>query len=872
MTVPHDEDASQIHQIVFRWAGNRSGAGAGITAVAQSCGERDAREMAEQLGPILRVRGGDQRSIVRVIWNDRAVLVRRRPKADAQGRGSTVCHALLSPPRFLTASFCLGLGASPWGDDNWTQASGTLNRIPYDRLDAMANHAIPKLDAAVPSLVRPLECLVAQLLRTPSGRVSALTRGLETIGTGSSGADSDEVPDAALVALRGLCEVFGRTLGGEGWTYASYATVDSHPLRVTFVPSWRASHEEDVRLRRIDLTDPGSDRAAELAQGLVRHYLDHIGSGGATADGAREKYERPLERLRGPLAETEDDEERYEAVDRALRGLPPRDRAARPQRGTNAAPAQGEGRGDGPSGRSTARATQSGQYDDEQGYGYERDRGGRQAARTASVPPRSGARQGGHPSAGAQGRSGSGDHWTTGTEGSTGGRAGAGSVGRSATGTEGSTGGRSGSGTDSLRTGSGQSDDSGDVRSHSAAATGGNGTNGVGAPSSGMPSSGARSRAEGVSTPAEAVPDVGSQSGALPGSPGWTADSLVHGSAPTHQPTGSDEPPEGPQSQQRQQSQQGHENQHGHQGQRGHQGFTFEGAPDRGTRPPSHGEVREPAPGQYAPDPPPVPSSLPAPPSGFDLAPKTEPVKTALSLDRSIPPQPKSPPAQHAPQPSQQSQFYYIDPDHLLGLSNPFPRKRKCKLRQAATPQQLRELRHNLAYATAADRPGEDLKVNTQRVLESFSDGDLLAVVVDRVPLSYEAQNLVLHTLFSIPRTEEGTEALCVLLLEWRFLLMIPPPADEQLESRHTRRLTEVACWLFRTLQKPLAGEALRVGVGQFLRQLASSRDPLPREFLNKLLFDPAPDEVPVLHNLVWRDLALGLHERSSLPSGGASG
>ncbi|MEU0986198.1 hypothetical protein [Streptomyces sp. NPDC005953] len=880
MTVPHDEGDALIHQIVFRWAGNRSGAGAGISAVAQSCGERDAREMAEQLGPILRVRGGDQRSIVRVIWNDRAVLVRRRPKADAQGRGSTVCHALISPTRLLTASFCLGLGASPWGDDTWTQASGTLNPIPYDRLDAMANHAIPRLDEAVFSLVGPLECLVAQLLRTPSGRVSALTRGLEGAGT----VGSDQAPDPALVALRGLCEVFGATLGGEGWTYASYATIDSHPLRVTFVPSWRASHEEDVRLRRIDLTEQGSDRAAELARELVRHYVDHIGAGGVAADGAREKYQRPLERLRGALAEIEDDEERYEAVDRALRGLPPRDRTVRPQRGTDwhtTAGGHGEGRTGGASGRSAGAARPDGHpgYDDEQGYergggshpGYERggephlgyERGGEShpGSRTHSVPSRPGSTGGQLPGSGPRADEGRPTAGCAGTPSGTG--------GRPVTGTEQATGSnRSSTGKGGRRGVPVQVDGSGALESpqtgidSGGTAVGGSTSNQLDGAASGSYS--IESAAGGHDTGRASTTGSGSMTAPGPASAGWTPDAAAHGSSSARSSST------------------------GQQWDGGADGGFFAKGPVRDTRDardardvsgtpdaaiyPSGQDVSR----QYASDEPSVGADFSALPSGYAPAVRADPVSATQRAEASIPPRPTSPPPQSGPQPSHQNQMFHVKPEELLGLSSPFPRTTKWvgkrKPRQVLTPPQRRQLHQDLSYATAGDHAGGDLKVKVLQDLERCSDEDLLAVIAEERLLSYQAQNMVLRKLAEMSRTEEESETLCGLLLDRRFLLEVPPPPDDEaLMPLHGQRVIDVACWLFRSLQKLLAGDAVAERVGRFLRQLAASRDGLPTEFLETLLLYCPSDEVPVLHNLVWRELALGLKERGSGMSGGGS-
>ncbi|MEV5238348.1 hypothetical protein AB0K89_04355 [Streptomyces cinnamoneus] len=319
--VPH-EPGNRVDQVVFRWAGNRTGR-AGIAAVAQSCDKGQAHDMAERLGVVLRVMGGERRtSIVRLRWAPgRMVLLRRTPGEDAHGRGSTVCHALVAPADLLSPIRCLAFGATPWAEDGWAERiSGDIDTLSYDWLCTSAEAAMRQLPAAVAHVARPLECLVAQLLRTPSDRVSARTGELPVVpAPPDADGPADGPLDPALVVLFGLCGIFRKWLPGN-WTYATYDTVDSHDLRVVFVPEWRPSHEEDARLRRIDLADPGIDRAARLARDLVRHYLDHV-----AAAGDAEGYVEPL-RLAGPLdAQALDDEAaRYDAVESALNGRPPR--------------------------------------------------------------------------------------------------------------------------------------------------------------------------------------------------------------------------------------------------------------------------------------------------------------------------------------------------------------------------------------------------------------------------------------------------------------------------------------------------------------------------------------------------------------------
>ncbi|MCM2388845.1 hypothetical protein [Streptomyces albipurpureus] len=1020
MNKPHDSADAMIHQVVFRWAGNRAGSSAGLTAVAQSCGERDARAMAEQLGPILRVRRGDRRSIVRTIWNDRAVLVRRSPKADAQGRGSTVCHALISPTKLLTASFCLGLGASPWGEGNWTQASGPLPSIPYEVLNAMANHAIPRLDAAVSSLARPLQCLVAQLLRTPGGRISAHNRGLDDTRSD----DLTEVPDPALVVLRGLCEVFGGTLGGEGWTYASYDTVDSHPLRVTFVPSWRASHEEDVRLRRIDLIEPGSDHAAVLAERLVRHYLDYIETAarGSGAGKGRSQYRRPLEQLMGPLAGIEDETERYEAIDRALRGLssgapanrasaPPQQRAARTP-GREQGP---EGPAPGGSPSVAAGATHGGRPDD-------RDAGrGRAPGPGRSAPAAHGASHDGsatsrghHATASGRGDSpmvgsGAAEH-SLGPAWSGGGEPGAGSAVSSTGTTAAAWAGSAGSagsgvqpGTDAHPpTGSrssepeavaGQTNRSGapahdaPARRSAAAPVAGQGAPRPDVPSASAPSNPASSGSVSASAaaggpPVDGFAVDGSPVGG-PGASGFTTSGstasgwAASGRTPTAQTatartatggTATGGAPLGPESARKVPAtgaaQQGPGQAGPAQGESTSTGYvsgdsastgyvsgdlastgyvsgdsasarsastglTSRGADTAGY--PSSGSVSASAPGspgraadslaggsapassaldrhhttnsasssmttdaqhpsyapaqqadfrQYAPNPSSPTTSLPAPPSGsgFDLAvnperpgsstapPNTyDPASGSNEQPRAVPPKPKSPPPPSGPAPSHYSQQLHVDPGPLLGLSNPFPRKRgKRRTRVNVDHAQLRQVVTDLNCATGGDHAAEDLKRKVRQDLERLSDVDLLSVL--HTPLSYEAQNLVLETLASVPRLEDELESLGELLLDRSFLLRIGPLGQALWDPPHVDRVIKVACWLFCALQKTLASERLAERVGWVLRHLASSPSDLSEAFIETLLIYAPSDALPALPNLVWRELARGLHERLPRP------
>ncbi|MFI1958303.1 hypothetical protein ACH46L_15800 [Streptomyces althioticus] len=276
----------RVHQIVFRWAGNHGHRGAGIAAVAHSCPEPEARALADRLGPVLRVMGGEQRpSLVRQILPDgRVLLVRRTPGSDAQGRDSTVCHALLGPARPLMPLYCVSLGAAPWAPPGWAdQVTGVIGPVSREDLNALATRMRDRMWENVHLVRRPLLCLVAQFLRTPGARLSALVGELDdSLAEAYTRArerrpvpPSEELPEPALLVLWGLWWIFGSSLDRDprSWQFATFDTMDDQSYRVVFVPAWRVSSTEDGRLRRIDLLDPGADRAAELATTLVDHYL-----------------------------------------------------------------------------------------------------------------------------------------------------------------------------------------------------------------------------------------------------------------------------------------------------------------------------------------------------------------------------------------------------------------------------------------------------------------------------------------------------------------------------------------------------------------------------------------------------------------------
>lgn len=271
----------RVHQIVFRWAGNVGHRGAGIAAVAHSCPEPEARALADRLGPVLRVMGGEQRpSVVRhILPGGRVLLVRRTPGSDAQGRDSTVCHALLGPANYLVPLYCVSLGAAPWAAPGWAdQVTGEIEPVSRDRLKALATDMRDRMWENVPLVRRPLVCLVAQFLRTPGARLSALAGELDESLTEAYARarehrtvpPPEELPEPALLVLWGLWCVFGPSLDREreaaSWQFATFDTRDDQPYRVVFVPAWRVSPRR---------TAAAPDRSAGPRHGPRRRTRHH---------------------------------------------------------------------------------------------------------------------------------------------------------------------------------------------------------------------------------------------------------------------------------------------------------------------------------------------------------------------------------------------------------------------------------------------------------------------------------------------------------------------------------------------------------------------------------------------------------------------
>nr|BFD81930.1 hypothetical protein StreXyl84_13310 [Streptomyces sp. Xyl84] len=265
------QDRGPVHQVVFRWDGNHGRQGTGMNAVAYSCSPERAAELGRELGPLLWMSGAGaaRPSVVRAVSRDgHVMLVQRWPTTDRGGRPSTVSHALVGPPGTLKTRQCLGLAHLGWGTPQKAeQASGPQPEVDGVRLDALAREQLPRMVGQLPAVKHALTLVTAELLRDPSQRVSLL---LEE-RTPLTWPDRSQVP---LVYL-GLFLLFGSWLPHD-WTFATYDTVDSHPLLLTAVPRWETDTAGSGPLARVMGRTPDRPRF-ELAAAaeLVKHLLAH---------------------------------------------------------------------------------------------------------------------------------------------------------------------------------------------------------------------------------------------------------------------------------------------------------------------------------------------------------------------------------------------------------------------------------------------------------------------------------------------------------------------------------------------------------------------------------------------------------------------
>ncbi|WP_128435417.1 hypothetical protein [Streptomyces cyaneus] len=298
------QDRGSVHQVVFRWDGNHGRQGTGMNAVAHSCEADRAEELGRELGPLLWVSGAAaaRPSVVRTLSRDGEVLlVRRWPTTDPGGRPSTVSHVLIGAPGTLKVRQCLGLAYRGWGSREKAETvTGKQDMIECAQLDAVALRRLPTMVEQLPTVKHALTHMAAEWLRDPAQRMSLLVEDKQRPGW----PDQDAVP---LVYL-GLFLLFGAWPGHE-WTFATYDTADTHPLRLMSVPRWEADAGGPGPLARVMAGKP-SGRRFELwaAAELVKHLLAHPEQGAGVPqlveelpDGASLNWERRRAHLKDIL-------------------------------------------------------------------------------------------------------------------------------------------------------------------------------------------------------------------------------------------------------------------------------------------------------------------------------------------------------------------------------------------------------------------------------------------------------------------------------------------------------------------------------------------------------------------------------------------
>ncbi|OKJ46923.1 hypothetical protein [Streptomyces sp. CB02115] len=321
----------RLDQVVFRWDGNQGRSSTGMAAVAHSCSAERAESLRRELGPLLWVSGpgpAPRASSVRV--SSRAVgtvLLQRWPTLDRGGRPSTACHAVFGDADTLTTLHCLGLGGNAWSDRAVAEtAAGGLPTLDGARLRATTAERLRKMFDGLPVVKEPLTVVTAEWLRDPSRRLSLL-------------AEEHDLPgwprrNAAPLLYLGLLSVFGDWFGTE-WSYATYDTADTHPLRLTCVPEWSSQAAGARSLARIRLRPPvEKDIETAAAKEMVEYVLDRPGAApgvphltGELLSGARLPRQERREALRrmlnarhapapAPTPATAREEDRYAREDR----------------------------------------------------------------------------------------------------------------------------------------------------------------------------------------------------------------------------------------------------------------------------------------------------------------------------------------------------------------------------------------------------------------------------------------------------------------------------------------------------------------------------------------------------------------------------
>lgn len=288
-----------MHQVAFHWDGNHGREGTGVNAVAHSCSAQRAEELGRELGPLLFSRAATAGpSVVRTQSRDGDImLVQRWPTVDRGGRPMTISHVLIGAPEIMKTRWCLGLSYGGWHSQEKAElARGHLAEVNREALDELAIRRLPEMMELLPTVQQALVLVTAELLRDPTQRVSLLLEEQTPVGW----PDRDAVP---LVYL-GLFMIFHDWLDGQ-WTFATYDTVDTHPLRLMSVPRWEpdtgVAGPLRVMGRRPDVPRFEHMAAARLVKHLLTQRQEFAGVPQLVvglADGAVLGWEQRRERLR----------------------------------------------------------------------------------------------------------------------------------------------------------------------------------------------------------------------------------------------------------------------------------------------------------------------------------------------------------------------------------------------------------------------------------------------------------------------------------------------------------------------------------------------------------------------------------------------
>ncbi|MEV7684735.1 hypothetical protein ACFW1F_30365 [Streptomyces bungoensis] len=266
------QERGPVHQVVFRWDGNHGRQVTGMSAVAHSCPAEQAAELGRELGPLLWVSGpaAARPSVVRTLSRDgrHVMLVQRWPTTDRGGRPSTVSHVLVGHPQALKTRQCIALAHRGFSSRTKAEgASGQQREIDCAVLDELARPALPRMVDRLPDVKHALTLATAELLRDPRQRLSLLVE--------EEAPPAWPSPAAVPLVYYGLFMIFGNWLPHE-WTFATYDTVDTHPLRLMSVPRWEQETGGPGPLARVMCRAPVQASFEQRAAArLVEHLLEN---------------------------------------------------------------------------------------------------------------------------------------------------------------------------------------------------------------------------------------------------------------------------------------------------------------------------------------------------------------------------------------------------------------------------------------------------------------------------------------------------------------------------------------------------------------------------------------------------------------------